>query len=64
MNSNYNLGNNSFFQNEREWNEPSHSIAIRKQSYALFNRVMIKGYIRRFLKPPICLTNNRLFCRY
>lgn len=48
MNSNYNIGNNSFSQHEREWNEPSRSIAIRKQSYALFNRVMIKGYIRRF----------------
>lgn len=48
MHSNYNIGNNSFSQHEREWNEPSRSIAIRKQSYALFNRVMIKGYIRRF----------------
>ena len=48
MNSNYNIGNNSFSQHEREWNEPSRSIAIRKQSYALFNRVMLKGYIRRF----------------
>lgn len=48
MNLNYNLGNNSFDQHEREWNEPSRSIAIRKQSYAHFNRVMVKGYIRRF----------------
>ncbi len=48
MHSNYNIGDNSFSQHEREWNEPSHSIVVRKQSYALFNRVMIKGYIRRF----------------
>jgi hypothetical protein len=48
MNINYNFGNNSFSQHEREWNEPSRSIAIRKQSYALFNRVMIKGCVRRF----------------
>jgi hypothetical protein len=48
MNLNYNFGNNSFSQHEREWNEPSRSIEIRKQSYALFNRVMIKGCLRRF----------------
>ncbi|MBE0685209.1 MAG: hypothetical protein IH585_04335 [Anaerolineaceae bacterium] len=48
MNFNYYNTNNSFNQHEREWNEPSHSIAVRKQSYALFNRVMVKGYVRRF----------------
>ncbi len=48
MNMNYNFGNNSFEQHECEWNEPSRSIAIRKQSYALFNRIMLKGFVRRF----------------
>ncbi len=48
MNLNFNFGDNSFSQHEREWNEPSRSIAIRKQSYALFNRVMVKGCVRRF----------------
>jgi hypothetical protein len=55
MNSNYNIGNNSFSQHEREWNEPSRSIAIRKQSYALFNRVMLIGYVRRFFN---CLSRK------
>jgi len=47
MNLNYNFGNNSFDQHEREWSEPSRSIAIRKQSYAHFNRIMLRGFVRR-----------------
>lgn len=49
MNMNYSFGNNSFDHHEREWNEPSRSIAIHKQSYALFNRIMLKGFVRRFI---------------
>ena len=48
MKSNLYSNNRSFSQYEREWNEPSRSIAVRKQSYALFNKTLIHGCLRRF----------------
>ncbi len=38
---------NKFSQYEREWNEPSRSIAVRNQSYVLFNKTLVRGFFRR-----------------
>ena len=48
MKSNLYSNNGSFSQHEREWNEPSRSIEVRKQSYMLFNKIFVRGCLRRF----------------
>lgn len=44
------MDNRTYFKHEVEWGEPSRSIMIREQSFALYNRLRLKGFFHRFFK--------------